>query len=173
MPKAKASMLLLFCFGKFLVNNEDWQKFPMRALCLSLLSSASTLLYPQFLNFSFGLLLFGVLGAKRNRVILPFLEISIWLGISLLKVWLRVKYSCLLFFFLGWNGPFIKAEAWKDRHRARLTKFCFASALTDFSGPKSSFVQVHFVIAFDFDGRTGMEVGFGKLAGYYFDIVQD
>ena len=168
MPKAKASMLLLlFCFGKFLVNNEDWQKFPMRALCLSL-SSASTLLYPQFLNFSFGLLLFGVLGAKRNisrnfnlAWNFPFKSVT------------QSKIFMFVFFFLGWNGPFIKAEAWKDRHRARLTKFCFASALTDFSGPKSSFVQVHFVIAFDFDGRTGMEVWFGKLAGYYFDIVKD
>ena len=30
--------------------------------------------------------------------------------------------------FSGWNGPFIKAEAWKDRHR--LTKFCFALTLS-------------------------------------------
>lgn len=43
MPKAQNSLNAAAVFGKFWVNNEDWQKFPMRALCLSLSSST-----PQF-----------------------------------------------------------------------------------------------------------------------------
>ena len=49
MPKAQNSLNAAAVFGKFWVNNEDWQKFPMRALCLRL-STAQQLFVQKILH---------------------------------------------------------------------------------------------------------------------------